>query len=176
MSVLVVAVVFVGILCGIDLLLTLAVIRRLREHTLRLAGEPATRPNLARPGTPLGDFEVTAEDGSTVSREDFTGPAVVGVFSTDCASCHERLPEFTTFVETARPQRALALVTGQVSDAAEFVAAMGAAVTVVVEPPGGPFGRALRVSQFPSFYLIGADAVIVAAESTPGLLPVTTRT
>ncbi|WP_433171338.1 TlpA family protein disulfide reductase [Actinoallomurus sp. CA-150999] len=175
MPVLVVAVVFVGILCGIDLLLTLAVIRRLREHTLRLADMPPTRPDLVRPGTPLGDFKVTAEDGSTVSREAFTSPTVVGVFSTDCSSCHERLPEFTAFVETARPQQVLALVTGQASDAAEFTAAMGAAVTVVVEPLGGPFGRALQVSQFPSFYLIGDDAVIVAAESTPGQLPVTAR-
>lgn len=176
MSVLVAAVVFVGILCGIDLLLTLAVIRRLRKHTLRLAGEPATRSNLALPGTPLGAFKVTAEDGATVSSEAFTGPTVVGVFSTDCASCHERLPEFTAFVQTVRPQQALALVTGQGSDAAEFAAAMGADVTVVVEPLGGPFGRALQVSQFPSFYLIGDGAVIVAAESTPALLPVTART
>ncbi|WP_433187804.1 hypothetical protein [Actinoallomurus sp. CA-150999] len=41
MPYLVAAVVFVGLLCAFDLILTLAIVRRLREHAARAFGHPA---------------------------------------------------------------------------------------------------------------------------------------
>ncbi|MBE1591596.1 TlpA family protein disulfide reductase [Nonomuraea angiospora] len=174
MPYLVAAVVVVGLLCLVDLVLTLAVIRRLRVHTLRLAElAPAGAP-MVQPGTTLGEFSATALSGETVSRAFFSGPSVVAVFSTECASCHERLPEFASYLADTRPQRVLAVVAGDPDAARSFTGELTSA-TVVVEPMGGPVGRALRVSRFPSFYLVDGDGVVVAADTAPGRLPAATR-
>ncbi|MFI6595590.1 TlpA disulfide reductase family protein [Nonomuraea sp. NPDC050536] len=174
MPFLVAAVIVIGLLCLVDLVLTLAVVRRLRAHTLRLAELGPARAPLVQPGTTLGDFSATALDGGTVSRAFFSGPTVVGVFSTECASCHERLPEFTSYLADTRPERVLAVVTGDADEARRFTGELTSA-TVVVEPMGGPVSRALQVSQFPSFYLVDGDAVVVAADTAPGRLPAVTR-
>ncbi|SEL43193.1 TlpA disulfide reductase family protein [Nonomuraea pusilla] len=175
MPYLVAAVIVLGLLCLVNLVLTLAVIRRLRVHTLRLAElGPATRAPLVQPGTRLGDFSATAVEGETVSRAFFSGPSVVAVFSTECASCHERLPEFTSYLAETRPERVLAVVTGDPGEAGRFTRELTAA-TVVLEPMGGPVSRALQVSQFPSFYLVDGDGVVVAADTAPGRLPAPTR-
>ncbi|WP_214319900.1 TlpA family protein disulfide reductase [Nonomuraea sediminis] len=164
------AVIVIGLLCVVDLVLTLAVIRRLREHTQRLAEVGPMRSPLVQPGTTLGDFSATTVDGETVSRAFFSGPSVVAVFSTECASCHERLPEFTSYLADARPERVLAVVTGDAEEARRFTSELTSA-TVVVEPMGGPVSRALQVSRFPSFYLVDGDAVVMAADTAPGSLP-----
>ncbi|MFI6734785.1 TlpA family protein disulfide reductase [Nonomuraea sp. NPDC050451] len=175
MPYLVAAVVVVGLLCLVDLVLTLAVIRRLRVHTLRLAElAPTGGAPMVQPGTTLGDFSATALGGESVSRAFFSGPSVVAVFSTECASCHERLPEFTSYLADNRPERVLAVVTGDPDEARRFTGELTSA-TVVVEPMGGPVSRALQVSRFPSFYLVDGDAVVVAADTAPGRLPAATR-
>lgn len=174
MPYLVAAVIVVGLLCLVNLVLTLAVIRRLRAHTLRLAELGPTRPSMVQPGTSIGDFSATAVDGQAVSRAFFSGPSVVAVFSTDCASCHERLPEFTSYLADTRPERVLAVVAGDPDEARQFTRELPSA-TVVLEPMGGPVSRALQVAQFPSFYLVDGDAVIVAADTAPSRLPAVTR-
>ncbi|MFG1999179.1 TlpA family protein disulfide reductase [Spirillospora sp. NPDC048911] len=175
MSVLVVAVVLVGVLGLANLVLTMAVVRRLGVHSLRLAelGPPQSR--MVAPGTPLAEFEATTLGGSPVSRASFTGQTVVGVFSTECESCHERVPEFAAYLKGAAPEKAFALVTGDAERVATFAEQLEPVATVVVESMGGPLGRALQISQFPSFYLIDGDAVIVAADTDPGRLPVVAR-
>lgn len=168
------AVVVVGLLCLVNLVLTLAVIRRLRAHTTRLAELGPARPPSVLPGTAIGEFSATALDGGSVSRAFFSGTSVVAVFSTECASCHERLPEFTAYLADARPERVLAVVAGDPGEAGQFTDVLGTA-TVVVEPMGGPVSRALQVSQFPSFLLVDGDGVVVAADTAPGRLPTATR-
>ncbi|WP_431927343.1 TlpA family protein disulfide reductase [Nonomuraea jabiensis] len=174
MPYLIAAVVVVGLLCLVDLVLTLAVIRRLRVHTLRLAELAPTGAPMVQPGTTLGEFSATALGGETVSRAFFSGPSVVAVFSTECSSCHERLPEFTSYLADTRPERVLVVVTGDPDGARQFTGELTSA-TVVVEPMGGPVSRALQVSRFPSFYLVDGDAVVVAADTAPGRLPASTR-
>ncbi|MEV5556871.1 redoxin domain-containing protein [Nonomuraea wenchangensis] len=176
MSYLVVAVVLVGALCAVNLLLTLAVIRRLREHSAQLAADRPTRPPLVAAGTALPGFTSAATDGTTVSRDFFTGPTLVGMFSTTCSACHERLPEFTTRAESLGPGRALAVVVDEKEDAGAFAAALAPVATVVVEPPDGPLGRAFQVSFFPAFYLVDGRAVITAAALTPDELPLAALT
>ncbi|MFI0451630.1 TlpA family protein disulfide reductase [Actinomadura sp. 6N118] len=175
MSVLVVAVVLVGALGVANLVLTMAVVRRLGAHSLRLAelGPPQSR--MVAPGTPLAEFEATALGGAPVSRDSFTGQTLVGVFSTDCASCHERVPEFAAYLKETTPAQAFALVTGDPEQVRTFADQLEPVATVVVESMGGPMGKALQISQFPSFYLIDGDAVIVAAETDPGRLPIVAR-
>ncbi|MDP9863716.1 MULTISPECIES: TlpA family protein disulfide reductase [Streptosporangium] len=176
MPYLVVAVVFVGALCAVNLLLTLAVIRRLREHSAQLANGRSTRPPLVASGTALPEFTASASDGTTVSQDFFTGPTLVGMFSTTCAACHERLPEFTAWAGQLGPGRALAVVTGDPEDAGVFTAALAPVAPVVVEPPDGPLARAFQVSFFPTFYLVDDRAVITAAADAPDRLPLAART
>ncbi|GLW11747.1 hypothetical protein Misp01_68750 [Microtetraspora sp. NBRC 13810] len=175
MPYLVAAVVFVGLLGAVNLLLTLAVIRRLREQPARLSSDHPARPPLVAAGTPLPELTATATDGTTVSRDFFTGPTLVGVFSTSCTACLERLPEFTTRARSLGPGRALAVVVDDQGDAGAFTAALTPVAPLVVEPPDGPLGKAFQVSFFPTFYLVDG-AVINAAALTPDDLPLAAST
>ncbi|MEU4510420.1 hypothetical protein AB0G05_13045 [Nonomuraea wenchangensis] len=171
MPYLVVAVVLVGALCAVNLLLTLAIIRRLREHAAQLAAVGPARPPLVAAGTELPEFASAAADGTTLSRDFFAGPTLVGMFSTSCAACHERLPEFTTRARSLGPTRALAVVVDDQGDAGTFAAALTPVATMVVEPAGGPLAKAFQASFFPAFYLVDGQAVITAAALTPDELP-----
>src|SRR5262245_16423284 len=119
MPVLVSAVVLVGVLCALDLVLTLAVIRRLRDHTVRLSQVGGGIPELAAPGTRLGTFTATSLEGGTVSTDFFTGPTVVGVLSTTCPGCQERLPEFARYLAEHAGRPALVVVQGEALEARE---------------------------------------------------------
>ncbi|MEV4242701.1 hypothetical protein AB0J63_04745 [Streptosporangium canum] len=176
MPYLVAAIVLVGALCAVNLLLTLAVIRRLREHSAQLAADRPARPPLVASGTALPEFTAAAPDGTRLSRDFFAGPTLVGMFSTTCAACHERLPEFTARAESLGPGRALAVVVGDQEDADAFTPALTPVATVVVEPPDGPLSKAFQVSFFPAFYLVDDRAVITAAALTPDELPLAAHT
>lgn len=103
MTVLIGACAPVGVLCLVGLLLTLGVIRRLREHTATIARIPQLQAGLAVSGvSTLADgeapqgFRVTTSDGGEV-----TGPAglrVVAFFSTTCPMCRERVPAFVDYL------------------------------------------------------------------------------
>jgi hypothetical protein len=167
---LIAAVVLVGAVCAINLLLTLAVIRRLAEYGRRLAqAAPGPRPFPAA-GTKLADFTAASVDGLTVSTEFFEGPTVVGVFSTNCSACHERLSEFTAFLNTAKPERALALVVGDRPEAEELSGRLPGSLPIVIEDRDGPMSRAFQIPAYPSFYLVDGE-VIVAAAGSPDDLP-----
>ncbi|MFD0899543.1 TlpA disulfide reductase family protein [Actinomadura sediminis] len=169
MPYLVAGLVFVGLLSVFDLVLILAIVRRLRER-------PAAPPvPFTPPGTPLGEFTATGIDGTAVSRAFFTEPTIVGLFSTTCASCRERLPEFADRARgSAGP--VLAVVEGGRDDAEPFVAALSPVAAVVVEPPDGPVAAAFGRPAFPGFYVVGPDAVVTAAALDPSGLPAPART
>ncbi|MEV5824731.1 redoxin domain-containing protein [Spirillospora sp. NPDC052242] len=163
-------VVFVGLLCAFDLILTLAVVRRLREHAALLQDARPSVP-FTPPGTELPEFTAAALDGTAVTRAFFTEPTVVALFSTTCASCRERLPEFTDRVR--RPgARVLAVIEGDRADAEDFAAALAPLATVVVEPVDGPLNTAFGGPATPSFYVVGEGAVVTSATLTPAGLPV----
>lgn len=164
-------VVFVGLLCAFDLILTLAVVRRLREHAVLLRDGRPSVP-FTPPGSALPDFTATALDGTAVTRAFFTEPTVVGMFSTTCASCRDRLPEFADRVRRLGAPRVLAVIEGDRADAADFAAALAPLATVVVEPVDGPVNTAFGRPATPSFYVVGEDAVVTSSTLTPSGLPV----
>ncbi|TYB53467.1 redoxin domain-containing protein [Nonomuraea sp. PA05] len=172
MSFLVAAVVFVGLLSAVNLLLLLAVVRRLREHAnvLRAVVSP---PAFTPPGTRLPDFTATDTTGAAVSRATFEaagGTTVVGMFSTDCSACDEHLPEFAERVRHLGRGRVLALVVGGGPKAETFTTALAALATVVTEERDGRLYTAFGRPPFPGFYLVdGAGAVTASAHSTDEL-------
>ncbi|WP_149259647.1 redoxin domain-containing protein [Actinomadura sp. K4S16] len=168
-------VVFVGALCAFDLVLTLAVVRRLREHAALLDGGRAQVP-FTPPGTSLPEFSAPGLDGTAVTRAFFTEPTIVGLFSTTCAACRERLPEFTERVRGLDARRVLAVIEGERDDAEPFTAALTPVATVVVEPVKGPVNTAFGHPASPSFYVVGQDAVVTSSTLTPAGLSLPART
>src|SRR5690349_19483902 len=88
--------VLAGALCLLNLVLTLGVVRRLREHAVLLAKlQPAAAPNpMLAVGEQVGSFETVTVDGHPVSRDALDGPTLLGIFSPNCSACAERLPKF----------------------------------------------------------------------------------
>lgn len=165
MPYLVAAVVLVGLLCAADLLLTMAVVRRLREHTRQLAELPAggAPPELLPVGSPLPTFAGQSVDGDAVDSET-AQPALVAFLSTTCRSCAEQLPELVRFLREGDVARGRSIVVVAGTDSADgehLVDELRPVATVIREPRHGPVCHAFSTEIFPSFYLV-ADGVVTA--------------
>ncbi|GAA0910188.1 TlpA family protein disulfide reductase [Virgisporangium aurantiacum] len=170
-------VVFCGLLGLLNLVLTYGVIRRLRQHDTALAERPGGGPDadvMAPAGSPLGTFTATTVDGSVVSAGELAGPTAVGFFSTGCAPCVERLPEFLRYAATfpgGRDNVLVVVVTERADEARDtFVAQATAVANVVVEPHDGPVGTALRVRGYPALAVVD-DGSVVSSGSELDALP-----
>lgn len=166
MSYLAAAVVLVGLLCVLNLFLTLGLIRRLREQR---AAQPqsATPPTALKPGSPIGDFATTTIDGEPVSRQNLVG--LVGFFSAGCTPCHDLAPRFAEHAAGAPRQDVLAVVAG---DDPELVAALSPAARVVTEDFDGVVTTAFQNAWTPALYLVDAGHRVVATGGRLEDLPV----
>jgi thiol-disulfide isomerase/thioredoxin len=164
-------VVLVGLLCVVDLLLTLAVLRRLREHTDQLgrlsgAAEHASmgvdRDKLV--GRELPEFSATTVDGAVVSWESVTGGVdLVGFFSPGCAPCLTQAPLFAGETGRLAAGRTLALVAGSGPDAEDLIQILKGATDVVLAPDSMTLVKGLGIGAFPTFLRLDAGGVIVDA-------------
>jgi thiol-disulfide isomerase/thioredoxin len=174
MAYLAAAVTLVGIIAAVDLLLTVGVVRRLREHSAELAGlrGPGAGDAGLPVGTPVGDFTATDLTGRPVGVG--SGRTLVGFFSPGCGPCKERMPDFVAHAagRPGGPGAVLAVVVGEAAEAAAMVDPLLRVATVVVEPEDGPVQRAFGVGGFPTFVLV-EDGVVAAADFV--LPPVTSR-
>ncbi|GLH98118.1 TlpA family protein disulfide reductase [Phytohabitans aurantiacus] len=177
MPFLVTAVVLVGLLCAVDLLLTFAVLRRLREHTEelgRLSGAGHGSMGVDRDslmGRELPEFSAVTVDGAAVSRESVTGAVeLVGIFSPGCNPCHAQAPLFAAEAARMPAGKALALVAGSGSDADDLVQIVKGATDVVLAPESMTVVNGLNIGVFPTFLRLDAGGSIVdAAVSVEGL-------
>lgn len=153
MPFLIAAVVLVGVVCALNLVLTFAVIRRLREHSAMLADQRPGGPELLAKGSRIPEIVATGLDGEDAPRR----PALIGFFDTECKACPAQVPHFLRLIEDAGYDRSqvLAVVSGPYDDS--YAQAMGSAATVVAEPFNGPVVTEFSVTAFPSFYLVGED-------------------
>ncbi|GLW25378.1 MULTISPECIES: peroxiredoxin family protein [Microbispora] len=170
MAVLVAAVIVLGGLVLVNLLLTAAVIRKLRKITKELPAGRA-RDGFGLPvGAEVPAFSALTVADTKVTTDDLAGGrTLVGFFSTDCRHC---LPNAPGFAATARDAAAdgvrnLAVVVAGEEEPAGLLDALGDAVTVVVENEGGALTDAFAVAGFPSFFLVGPDATIAASGHEP---------
>lgn len=164
------AVALVGVLCLLDLVLTVGVIRRLRQHTQLFdaqiaGGRPALRP---RPGHRVGEFAAIDTHGRPVDQ-DLLGPGtLIGFFTTDCVPCKELLPRFVDYVAGLGlglglgPEQVIAVLAAPEADAA-MVAQLGTVARVVVQASDGPMVRAFDLSGFPTLVRMGPDGLVDAA-------------
>ncbi|GAA3201872.1 TlpA disulfide reductase family protein [Nonomuraea helvata] len=173
MTLLVVSVVLVGILCLLNLVLVLALAKRVRDlATLvaRVRNNGIARDGFLAVGETVGDFTAQTVDGRQVTRDELTAGALIGFFSTGCGACRETIP---AFVEQARELRdqgqlALAVVARGPEDPTSYVEPLARAAHVVVEGYDGPVGSAFKVSAFPSFCVIGDQARVRAVSNDVG--------
>ncbi|MFC5834835.1 hypothetical protein [Nonomuraea insulae] len=156
MPFLIAAVVLVGVLCLFDLLLTFAVLRRLREHAAeleRLAGEPRTLPY--DPSFLIG----RTLPGTAANTE--PRPRLVAFFDAGCDTCHEHAP---VFAAAARPGTSLAFITGAGPQLRSLVDAVGGAATVVSGEDADAIVAELGIQAFPMFLRLDADGRITQAD------------
>ncbi|MBE3011822.1 TlpA family protein disulfide reductase [Microbispora sp. NEAU-D428] len=170
MAVLVAAVILLGGLVLVNLLLTTAIIRKLR--TLGKASPPGGEvpaPGLAV-GAEVPAFSALTVADTKVDSDGFAGErTLVGFFSTDCRHC---LPKAPAFLATARDAaadgvRTLAVVVAGSEGPAKLLAALTDDVSVVVEDEGGAMADAFAISGFPVFFLVGPDATVAASGHEP---------
>lgn len=175
MGYLVAAVVLVGLLCLLDLLLTVGVIRRLRALNSELTGFRGGMGEVMMPkGSVVGEFLTTTIDSRIVSRATIDD-TFVGFFSTTCEGCVDALETFVPMaklVPGGRP-KVLAVVVGDRSGAGKFVDALSPVAQVVIEAEHGPIAQAFGVNGFPAVGMVGADGVLTASGSTIKLNPAT---
>ncbi|MFE6306543.1 TlpA disulfide reductase family protein [Nocardiopsis sp. NPDC057823] len=155
-------------LCLLDLLLTVGVIRRLKEHTelirnLSTAGMP-DRTVLA-PGERSAPFTATAEDGGTVGTDSLADPTLVAVFSPGCGACAEQLPLFVDRAAAFPGGRGdvLAVLAGSPGEVEEEARRLAPVARVVVEGAAGPVAEALGVRAFPAFLRLDSTGRVLAS-------------
>ncbi|MFF9868659.1 TlpA family protein disulfide reductase [Streptomyces sp. NPDC013953] len=161
MPFLIAAVVLVGALCLFDLLLTFAVLRRLREHTAeleRLAGRPGF--SSYDPGMLVGHRlpEAARAHGATL----------VAFFDAQCDTCHDHAPKFAA---RARRHSALAVVSGDGARAGELIGAVGPDAMVMRGDDAHAVADDLGIQAFPTFVLVDPDGSVVQATTELAELP-----
>ncbi|WP_412543948.1 TlpA disulfide reductase family protein [Longispora sp. K20-0274] len=161
MAVLIVAVVLVGVLCLLNLFLSLGVIRRLREHTAALEELSAggRRPGIIMDaGGTVGPFSAVATSGATVSGDLLGGRALVGFFSPSCEPCKEQVPLFVAYAREF-DGTVLAVAAGAATEVGDLVATLDGVGHVVVEADNGPVQRAFGTRGFPAMCVVDAGRV-----------------
>lgn len=152
------------VLCLLNLVLTLAIIRRIRtQEAQRSRGY--SRPEMERlRDQPVPDFTATTIDGRIVDQESLVGQhSVVGFFTPGCSPCHEQAPAFAALGRTGRPAYAfIAADHHQDVGAAELCALVAPAEAVVVPLDQG-LPAALGLRSFPAFLTVDASGVVRAA-------------
>jgi len=169
MAYLTAAVIIVGVLCALDLVLTLGVIRRLRDHAERLSTVAEGRdahpePDIMTPkGATVGGFSAVTVDGDAVALELIDGPTLVGFFTPGCEPCKEQLPQFVARAAEMPGGRArvLAAVIGEGEVADEYAATLSTVARVVLEPTRGALTKAFGVDGFPAVALVDEHGVVL---------------
>ncbi len=159
----------VGVLCLIDLVLTVGVIRRLRTHEEMLSARPVASPSIVLPpGAMIGGFSAVSTDGVHVSDETLTEPVLVGVFSPDCSACHDRLPQFAERARSFPGGRGnvLAVLVGTEEEVADERRTLEPVALVLIEEYGTGLTKALQVNGFPSLALVDVRGRVVASGTT----------
>ena len=156
------ALVLIGVLLAVDLILTLGVIRRLREHAELIAKAlqhgAAVEKTMLPVGSPLPELSARTVSGAVAPD---SGPLLIGFFSSGCPSCALYLPGFVEYAE-AFAGRVLAVAVGAPEEVREIVADLLPVADVVIEPYDGPLATLLQVRGLPAMATVDTDGIVTA--------------
>lgn len=176
MAVLTASVIFVGLLCFFDLLLSFAIIRKLRHAAPESHRVPELPGLAALPGgRPIPPFSATTNTGIHLSLTQLAGrPAAFAFFAAECQSCRDHLDQFADYARgfPGGASQVTAIIAGPAEEAADIVAALRGLAQLVIEPYFGPVATAFSVNAFPTFVTLDADGRIDVAAWAIGDLPV----
>lgn len=153
----------------INLLLTVALVKRVREHDEKIAKFDVPMPSaLAEIGERIDDFEASTVEGAPLTRAALPEGTLVGFFDPQCETCAEELPKWTEVAKSLPLGREQALaVIREAPDQEEMIDVASPHAHVVVERRRGPVARAFRVKATPAFCVLGAGQVVTSHEFTP---------
>ncbi|MFI8939373.1 TlpA family protein disulfide reductase [Streptomyces syringium] len=150
----------VAALCALDLLLTLAVLRRLRD---RPAGPALTEEGGIAVGEAVGTFATRCTEGAPLTEKDLGDGAVVSFFSPGCSPCRRKLPVFVERAAALQGHRQVIAVVVTASggpdeeaEAHAMAEQLAAVARVVREDTEGPCTAAFAVQAFPSQFAVSA--------------------
>jgi hypothetical protein len=135
-GILLAAVVVLAALVLLDLALTLAVIRRLREQAQQRPTVPVDPLVQQMLGRTVPEVDAVATDGTEITAEWLRATSFVAFVATGCGTCHDELPQLRAHLEQRRAAgaRSLVVVDGVGDD--ELVTVLQDVVPVVVESYG----------------------------------------
>jgi hypothetical protein len=164
------AVVVVGVLCVLDLLLTVAVIRKLRALSAARAATAADGA-LPQPGTIIGGLDASDVTGHLVDDTWLRGTKLVILMSATCSACMTQLPSAKAYAGTFPGGRdaVLIAVDGQGGHSAEIVSALDGLGRLVTGPSAASVAATFNVTGFPGFVLVADARVRSAAHSVSAL-------
>src|SRR6266542_3937275 len=171
MPYLVAAIVLLGAVCTVNLILTLALIRRLREQA---GGPPGPRQPLPKVIVGIGErpaeFTAATTEGEPIDRDAVAG-GLVGFFSPQCSPCRERVPEFMEYAHHAVVDRTrvVAVLVGRPEEVADLADTLDGIARIVVEPVDGPLSTAFAVGGLPALCLLDQTSTVVRSEEVADL-------
>ncbi|SDH79135.1 TlpA family protein disulfide reductase [Nonomuraea jiangxiensis] len=178
MPVLWAALAIVGAICLLNLLLTIAVIRRLREHTElinRGNAQASGQGEITLPaGARVGDFRVVTGDNREVTRDDLREGLLVAFFSPRCPSCEEQKPAFVRYASGLSGGRddVIAVLLGSPEELEGLREELSGVAQIVIEADvEGDMSTAFGLSGYPAFCLMGQDGVLAVTGYRVDILP-----
>ncbi|MFD6099498.1 TlpA family protein disulfide reductase [Nocardiopsis flavescens] len=169
MAILTAAVVVLTALALFNLVLTMALVRRLRrvESTGHRGSLPAF-PDLERlpAGRAVPEFTATSATGAEVSSRERVGDrAVYAFFDTDCGICKKQLRPLVEFAADAglAPEQVIAFIGHENPDADvdAYTSVLENRATIVMQSLDDEVGRAFSPGGVPAVVLADADGIIV---------------
>ncbi len=153
--------------CLLDLVLTLGVVRRLRQHTELISNlsTGGRQPYaILADGDTAGPFETVATTGEPVSRDRLSGRTLVGSFTPHCSACEVKLPAFVDFAKSFPGGRdqVIAVIVAPENEAETYREQLEPVARVVIESPmTGEIGKALALDSFPAFGVLDQSGTVV---------------
>jgi hypothetical protein len=161
-QILLAAVLLVGALGVGNLLLTIGVIRRLRNYEELLTDELAQHSS-GDPvvGTALPEFSARTVGGRSIGLSDFMNNSYFAFVSVSCAPCGDQLSRFVELMAARPDERSLVVIEpGGQRQTEEFVAMASRTSDVVL---GGGAFDAFRIDRWPTFLYVEEGRVIANA-------------